>query len=144
MRNVLLVFYGWVIAWVSNTIARAVYPSHVKPPLDALGPVPVRCAARREIAFDVEAFIQQATSFPNGANDDAVDACSQYLNEAYLVGGGATLHLPRGVIPLSAARRQRQQALPVQQRLTAGGQHSHWGQALSPFQQRLTDRQLRR
>ena len=26
MRNVLLVFYGWVIAWVSNTIARAVYP----------------------------------------------------------------------------------------------------------------------
>jgi len=25
MRNVLLVFYGWVIAWVSNTIARAVY-----------------------------------------------------------------------------------------------------------------------
>jgi hypothetical protein len=26
MRNVLLVFYGWVIAWVSNTIARTVYP----------------------------------------------------------------------------------------------------------------------
>lgn len=26
MRKVLLVFYGWVIAWVSNTIARAVYP----------------------------------------------------------------------------------------------------------------------
>ncbi len=26
MRNVLLLFYGWVIAWVSNTIARAVYP----------------------------------------------------------------------------------------------------------------------
>ena len=26
MRDVLLVFYGWVIAWVSNTIARAVYP----------------------------------------------------------------------------------------------------------------------
>src|ERR1039458_7713242 len=74
--------------------------SHVKPPLGALGPVPVRCAARREIAFDVEAFIQQATSFPNGANDDVVDACSQYLNEAYLVGGGATLHLPRGVIAL--------------------------------------------
>src|ERR1039458_4163116 len=57
---------------------------------EELRPVPVRCAARREIAFDVEAFIQQATSFPNGANDDAVDACSQYLNEAYLVGGGAT------------------------------------------------------
>ena len=27
MRNVLLVFCGWVIAWVSNTIARAVCPS---------------------------------------------------------------------------------------------------------------------
>jgi hypothetical protein len=26
MRNVLLVFYGSVIAWVSNTVARAVYP----------------------------------------------------------------------------------------------------------------------
>ena len=26
MRTVLLVFYGWVIAWVSNTVARAVYP----------------------------------------------------------------------------------------------------------------------
>jgi hypothetical protein len=93
----------------------------------------------------VEAFIQQATSFPNGANDDAVDACSQYLNEAYLVGGKATLHLPRGVIPLSAARRQRQQALPVQQRLTAGGQPSPWRhQGLSPFQRRFVDRQLRR
>jgi hypothetical protein len=92
----------------------------------------------------MEAFIQQATSFPNGANDDAVDACSQYLNEVCLVGGEARLSLPRGVIPLSAARRQRQQALPVQQRLTAGGQHSLWGQSLSPFQQRLTDRQRRR
>jgi predicted phage terminase large subunit-like protein len=101
--------------------------------------------AEREIAFDVEAFIQQATSFPNAANSDAVDAASQYLNEAYLVGGEARLLLPTGVIPLSAARRQRQQALPVQQRLTAGGRHSLWGrQALSPFQQRLTDRQLRR
>jgi predicted phage terminase large subunit-like protein len=101
--------------------------------------------AEREIAFDVEAFIQQATSFPNAANDDAVDAASQYLKEAYLVGGEARLLLPTGVIPLSAARRQRQQALPVQQRLTAGGQPSHWGhQALSPIQQRLTDRQRRR
>ena len=64
--------------------------------------------------------------------------------EAYLVGGKATLSVPTGVIPLSAARRQRQQVLPIQQRLTAGGQHSPWGQSLSPFQQRLTDRQRRR
>jgi hypothetical protein len=97
-----------------------------------------------EISFDVEAFILEATAFPSGAHNDQVDAASQYLIEAYLVGGKATLLLPTGVIPLSAARRQRQQALPVQQRLTAGGQSSHWGQSLSPFQQRLTDRQRRR
>jgi hypothetical protein len=94
-----------------------------------------------ETSFDVEAFILEATAFPSGAHDDRIDAASQYLIETYLVGGKATLLLPTGVIPLSAARRQRQQALPVQQRLTAGGQPSHWGQALSPFQQRLTDRQ---
>jgi predicted phage terminase large subunit-like protein len=98
-----------------------------------------------EISFDVEAFILEATAFPSGAHNDQIDAASQYLIEAYLVGGRATLHLPRGVIPLSAARRQRQQALPVQQRLTAGGQHSPWGQqAILPFQRRLTDRQRRR
>ena len=98
-----------------------------------------------EISFDVEAFILEATAFGNGsAHDDRIDATSQYLIETYLVGGKATLLLPTGVIPLSAARRQRQQALPVQQRLTAGGQPSHWGQSLSPFQQRLTDRQRRR
>ena len=98
-----------------------------------------------EISFDVETFILEATAFPSGAHNDQVDAASQYLIEAYLVGGKATLLLPTGVIPLSAARRQRQQALPVQQRLTAGGQHSAWGhRGLSPFQQRLTDRQRRR
>jgi predicted phage terminase large subunit-like protein len=97
-----------------------------------------------EISFDVEAFILEATAFPSGAHNDQIDAASQYLIETYLVGGQATFSVPTGVIPLSAARRQRQQALPVQQRLTAGGQSSHWGQALSPFQQRLTDRQLRR
>jgi hypothetical protein len=34
MRDVLLVFGGWVIAWVSGTIARFVYP----PPGRWLGP----------------------------------------------------------------------------------------------------------
>jgi predicted phage terminase large subunit-like protein len=99
-----------------------------------------------EISFDVEAFILEASAFGNGStHDDRIDAASQCLIEAYLVGGKATLYLPRGLIPLSAARRQRQQALPVQQRLTAGGQHSPWGhQGLSAFQQRLTDRQRRR
>jgi predicted phage terminase large subunit-like protein len=76
----------------------------------------------REIAFDVEAFIQQATSFPNAANDDAVDAASQYLNEAYLAGGGVTIIVPIGRIPLSSVRRQ----------------------GLAPFQKRLNDRYLRR
>jgi hypothetical protein len=78
-----------------------------------------------EISFDVEAFIVEATSFPNAAHDDQVDATSQYLVETYLAGGGVTILAPIGRIPLSRARRQGQQAP-------------------SPFQQRFIDRQLRR
>ena len=78
-----------------------------------------------EISFDVEAFIHEATAFPNAAHDDQVDAASQYLIETCLAGGEATLSVPTGVIPLSAVRRREQQGL-------------------SPFQQGLTDRQLRR
>jgi predicted phage terminase large subunit-like protein len=94
----------------------------------------------REIAFDVEAFIQQATSFPNAANDDAVDAASQYLNEAYLAGGGVTIIVPIGRIPLSSVRRQGQQALaPFQKRLN--DRYLRRGQqAVVPVQQRLTHR----
>jgi predicted phage terminase large subunit-like protein len=97
-----------------------------------------------EISFDVEAFILEATSFPNAAHDDQIDAASMYLIETYLLGGQATLSVPTGVIPLSAVRRREQQGLsPFQQGLT-DRQLRHWGQALSPFQQRLTDRQRRR
>jgi hypothetical protein len=78
-----------------------------------------------EISFDVEAFIVEATSFPNAAHDDQVDATSQYLVETYLTGGGVTIIVPIGRIPLSGVRRQGQQAL-------------------LPFQQRFVDRQLRR
>jgi hypothetical protein len=78
-----------------------------------------------EISFDVEAFIVEATSFPNAAHDDQVDATSQYLVETYLASGGVTIIVPIGRIPLSGVRRQGQQAL-------------------LPFQQRLNDRYLRR
>lgn len=46
---------------------------------------------QRELAFDVEALINEAKDFPNGANDDQVDATSQYLIQSYLIGGEATL-----------------------------------------------------
>jgi predicted phage terminase large subunit-like protein len=44
-------------------------------------------AMSQEISFDVEAFIQESTSFPNAAHDDQVDQCSQALAEFYLSGG---------------------------------------------------------
>ena len=78
-----------------------------------------------EISFDIEAFIVEATSFPNAPHDDQVDPTSQYLVETYLTGGGVTILVPIGRIPLSSTRRQGRQAL-------------------SPFQKRFVDRQLRR
>ena len=39
--------------------------------------------------FDAEAFIEEASSFPNGAHDDQVDATSQALAEMLLDGTGA-------------------------------------------------------
>ena len=78
-----------------------------------------------EISFDVEAFILKATSFPNAAHDDQVDAASMYLIETYRVGGEVTIIVPIGRIPLSSVKRQGQQAL-------------------APFQRRINDRYLRR
>jgi predicted phage terminase large subunit-like protein len=80
---------------------------------------------QQEIAWDVEAFIQECTSFPNGAHDDQVDATSQYIFEAHLVGGESSILIPIGRIPLSSVKRQGQQAL-------------------APFQRRINDRYLRR
>lgn len=43
-----------------------------------------------EIAlYDVEAFIEETTQFPNAAHDDQVDAMTQALNRFYLQGSGA-------------------------------------------------------
>jgi predicted phage terminase large subunit-like protein len=104
-----------------------------------------------EISFDVEAFILEATAFGHGAaHDDQVDATSQYLIEAYLVGGKATFSAPKGMIPRYRGRTDKVTRAttpafsPIQQRF-ADGQRRHWGQqALPPFQQRLTDRQRHR
>jgi predicted phage terminase large subunit-like protein len=78
-----------------------------------------------EISFDVEAFILEATAFPNAAHDDQVDAASQYLIETYRVSGESSILVATGRIPLSSVKRQGQQTL-------------------SPFQRRFVDRQLRR
>jgi predicted phage terminase large subunit-like protein len=78
-----------------------------------------------EISFDVEAFILEATSFPNAAHDDQIDAASMYLIETYRVSGESSILVPIGRIPLSSVKRQGQQAL-------------------APFQRRFVERQLRR
>jgi predicted phage terminase large subunit-like protein len=78
-----------------------------------------------EISFDVEAFILEATAFPNAAHDDQVDAASQYIFEAHRVSGESSILVATGRIPLSSVKRQGQQTL-------------------SPFQRRFVDRQLRR
>jgi hypothetical protein len=80
-----------------------------------------------EISFDVEAFILEATAFPNAAHDDQVDAASQYLVETYRASGVSSIIVPIGRIPLSNVRRQGQgQQTPL------------------PFQRRINDRYLRR
>jgi predicted phage terminase large subunit-like protein len=84
----------------------------------------------REIAWDVEAFIQEATSFPNGSHDDQVDATSQYILETYIIGGEATFSVPEGLIPRNRGRSDK---MP---RVNAP--------AMSPIMKRLTDRQLTR
>ncbi len=84
----------------------------------------------REIAWDVEAFIQEATSFPNGAHDDQVDATSQYILETYIIGGEATFSVPEGLIPRNRGRSDK---MP---RVNAP--------AVSPIARRLTERQLMR
>lgn len=72
-----------------------------------------------ELSFDVEAFIVECTSFPNASHDDQVDATSQYLIEAYLIGGEARLSSPVGTLPRATLKRRGAASLsPVQRRLT--------------------------
>jgi predicted phage terminase large subunit-like protein len=60
-----------------------------------------------DLAWDVDQFIEEASGFPHAAHDDAVDAASQYLQEAYLVGSEATVSSPLGQLP-----RKRSTAMP--------------------------------
>lgn len=89
-----------------------------------------------EIAWDPEALIVEATSFPNGAHDDQVDATSQALAELYLHGGVGTLGVPQGQLPVPDRVREQNQR----------GQRPVGGQRGGPtdWQRRMTERQLRR
>jgi hypothetical protein len=82
-----------------------------------------------EIAWDVEAFIEEATSFPNGTHDDQVDALSQYLEQMYLIGGEVSVSVPEGNLPKVGRTAPRSG-----QRIGAAG--------LGATQQRLTRRAL--
>jgi len=61
----------------------------------------------REIAWDPDGLIVEATSFPNGAHDDQVDATSQALAEMYLRGGTGRLLIPSGDLPLPSGHTPR-------------------------------------
>jgi predicted phage terminase large subunit-like protein len=75
-----------------------------------------------EIAWDPEHLILEAVAFPNGRHDDQVDATSQYLQHAYLVGGEAVLSTPEGRIN---GRQQPERKLsPLQERLHRLGRAS--------------------
>lgn len=72
-----------------------------------------------EIAWDPEGFIGEATAFPNGAHDDQVDATSQYLQEAYLIGGEGVISVPVGRLPETGAAAGAEALSPVQRRMDA-------------------------
>jgi predicted phage terminase large subunit-like protein len=79
------------------------------------------------IAWDVGAFLLEATSFPNAKNDDQVDQASQALAELYLGSGGVSrLHVPKGETPRRVARSG-----------------TRVGVQLSPLQRALTGRQIK-
>jgi predicted phage terminase large subunit-like protein len=78
------------------------------------------------IAFSVEDFIIECTSFPNGAHDDQVDMMTQYLKVKYIEGGDGELMMPSGRVPIGTQRKlpivrtpkeSRDQLSPVQKRL---------------------------
>lgn len=81
-----------------------------------------------EIAWDVGAFISEATSFPNGTHDDQVDQASQALAELYLGDSGpAKIRRPTGEVP----------------RHSSAQRNGRVGVKLSPRQRALTGRQIR-
>ena len=75
--------------------------------------LPTAQIARSEpaLSFDIDAFIQEATSFPNGAHDDQVDATSQALSELYLGPGG------QGSFSVPSNSRINSRLSPMQQRM---------------------------
>lgn len=55
---------------------------------------------QRDIAWDPDGLIVEATGFPNATHDDQVDATSQALAELYLgKGGPGSMHVAKGRIP---------------------------------------------
>jgi predicted phage terminase large subunit-like protein len=80
----------------------------------------------RAISWDVGAFLHEVTAFGSGpGHDDQVDATSQYLEEVYLHHGEGKMFAPTT-------------------RLPTGTMPGRGGPQLSPFQRRLTQRQLTR
>jgi len=85
-------------------------------------------AMSAEISWDVETFLVEATSFPNGAHDDQVDQASQALAELYLgKHGPAQILTPQGEVPRRISSPER--GTPTN---------------LPPHLRRLTERQLQR
>ncbi len=75
-----------------------------------------------EISWDPESFLVECTAFPNARHDDQVDACSQYLYEAYLIGGTITVHVPEARM---IRRRTDNHALsPLRRRLNDLQRHA--------------------
>ena len=85
------------------------------------------CAhSNKACAWDPDGFINESTAFPNGANDDQVDAASQALAEMFLGGRGpAKVHKPKGQVPRGPSQRATR------------------GPAVGSHQRRLTARQIK-
>lgn len=114
--------------------ARAEAVSHYIRAGNVLVPTMGLAVSDPAIAWDPEGFIHEATVFPNGANDDQVDAASQALAELYLGPGGV------GEILTVTPEVMMPRSLPGT-RVPVGRPR---GPVLSPHQARLTREQLRR
>ena len=75
-----------------------------------------------DLAFSVDDFVLEATSFPNGGHDDQVDAFTQYAKETYVRGGRGRLQVPSQSVRTNPRRPERPKTKsvlsPVQEQLT--------------------------